>query len=58
MAKETETRSGVCATHGTVDATREIPRAGFPYIINAFRRARARKQPYRCPACGAAVTTG
>jgi predicted RNA-binding Zn-ribbon protein involved in translation (DUF1610 family) len=58
MAKETETCSGVCPTHGTVEATREIPRAGFPFIINAVRRSRTRKQPYRCPTCGAEVASG
>ena len=32
MATEVETRTGRCATHGTVEATREIPAAGWPFI--------------------------
>ena len=32
MAKEVQTRTGRCAAHGTIDATREIPEAGFPFI--------------------------
>ena len=58
MASETQTRTGVCPTHGTVEATREMPKAGFPFIINAVRRALAGKRPYHCPTCGAVVTTG
>ena len=38
MANEVQTHKGSCPTHGTVDATRDIPRAGFPYLINAARR--------------------
>jgi hypothetical protein len=37
MTKEAETRTGRCATHGTVQATREIPKIGFPYIYFAVR---------------------
>ena len=58
MATETQTRTGICPTHGTVEATREMPKAGFPYIVNAVRRALAGKRPYRCPTCGAEVTNG
>jgi hypothetical protein len=56
MATEVQTRTGVCPSHGTVEATRELPAAGFPFIVNAVRRALARKRPYRCPTCGADVT--
>jgi hypothetical protein len=55
MAKEIQTRTGPCPTHGTVEATREIPKIGFPYIVYAVRRAVARRRPFRCPECGAAV---
>jgi RNA polymerase subunit RPABC4/transcription elongation factor Spt4 len=58
MATETQTSTGVCPTHGTVEATREMPKAGFPWIVNAARRAIADKRPYRCPTCGAEVTSG
>jgi endogenous inhibitor of DNA gyrase (YacG/DUF329 family) len=57
MATETQTRTAVCPTHGTVEATREMPSAGFPFVINAVRRMLAARRPYRCPTCGAAVTT-
>jgi predicted RNA-binding Zn-ribbon protein involved in translation (DUF1610 family) len=57
MATETQTRTAVCPTHGTVEATREIPKSGFPYLVNAVRRALAERRPYHCPTCGEAVTT-
>ena len=57
MPRETHTQTGTCATHGTVQATRKIPESGFPWIINAVRRALASRQPFRCPTCGQAVTT-
>jgi hypothetical protein len=55
MAKELQTQSGRCAAHGTVQATREIPRMGFPFIVYAIWRALARRRPFRCPQCGATV---
>ena len=56
MATETQTRTGTCLTHGTVEATREMPRPGFPFVVFAIRRLVASRRPYRCPTCGAAVT--
>ncbi len=56
MASEVETRSGQCATHGTVEATREIPRMGFPFIYFAIVRALAKRRPFRCPNCGDPVS--
>ena len=55
MATEVETQTGQCATHGTVEATREIPRMGFPFVVYAILRSRARRKPFLCPECGAAV---
>jgi hypothetical protein len=55
MATEIQTQTGQCPTHGTVQATREIPKTGFPYVIYATRRALAQRRPYLCPQCGAAV---
>ncbi len=55
MASEVQTRSGRCETHGTVEATREIPRLGFPYIVYAVRRWLAKRRPFSCPQCGAPV---
>ena len=56
MATQTQIRTGTCPTHGTVEATREMPRPGFPFVIFAIRRLVASRRPYRCPTCGAAVT--
>jgi predicted RNA-binding Zn-ribbon protein involved in translation (DUF1610 family) len=57
MATETQTTSGYCPTHGDVEATRQVPRMSFPPIITAVRRALAKRRPYHCPTCGAAVDT-
>ena len=57
MPKEVQTKAGSCTVHGAVQATREIPGAGFPFLVNAVRRRLARRQPFRCPECGAPVTT-
>jgi hypothetical protein len=57
MSDEIETRSGQCDTHGTVQATRELPRIQFPWLVNAVRRAFAKRRPYQCPECGEPVTT-
>lgn len=57
MAKEIQTRTGRCAAHGTVDATREIPGMGFPFVYFAVTRAMARRRPFLCPECGQPVAT-
>jgi hypothetical protein len=55
MATEVQTQAGRCSTHGAVQATREIPKMGFPFVIYAIWRAAAQRRPYRCPECGTAV---
>ena len=55
MATEVQTRTGRCATHGTVQATREIPKMGFPFVYYAIVRSRAKRKPFLCPECGEAV---
>jgi hypothetical protein len=55
MTNEVQTQAGRCSTHGTVEATREIPKMGFPYVVYAVRRAVAQRRPFLCPECGAAV---
>ena len=55
MAIETETQAGRCTVHGPVQATREIPKMGFPFVVYAFLRSRARRKPFLCPECGEAV---
>jgi hypothetical protein len=52
MAKEIQTQQGQCESHGTVQATREIPGMGFPFIYFAVTRALAKRKPFRCPECG------
>ena len=58
MAKEVQTETGQGPTHGTVGATREIPKMGFPYVYFAVVRSMPQRRPYRCPQCGAAVHVG
>ena len=41
MAKETQTQTGRCPTHGTVEATREVPKMGFPVVYFAIVRSMA-----------------
>lgn len=55
MATKVQTRSGTCATHGSVDATREMPGPSFPFIVYFIRRLVAARRPFVCPSCGAAV---
>lgn len=55
MAKEVQTRAGRCATHGTIEATREVPNMGFLFVVYAIWRAVAQRRPFLCPQCGAAV---
>ena len=56
MANDVHTRCGNCPTHGTVEATRDVPRPTFPFVIYAARRLIASRRPYRSPTCGAPVT--
>jgi hypothetical protein len=57
MPTEVQTRSGSCPSHGTVEATRDVPRSGFPWLVTAARRYLAQRRPYRCPTCGGPVKT-
>jgi hypothetical protein len=56
QATETETQAGHCETHGTVQATREIPRFRWPHGVTGVRRYLARRRPLHCPTCGASLT--
>jgi hypothetical protein len=53
-----ETRAGTCPNHGTVQATRTVPRPSFPFVVYAVRRLLAARKPFRCPDCGSPVTAG
>jgi hypothetical protein len=56
VANLVETRTGTCPTHGTVEATREMPKPGFPYVVYLARKMMAGRRPYRCPDCGTPVS--
>jgi hypothetical protein len=49
---ETHTRPGRCPTHGSVTATKAVPKIRFPFVVWAVRRWIAQRGPYRCPSCG------
>jgi hypothetical protein len=51
-----QTRAGHCPTHGTVQATRNMPTLRFPILVTGPIRLAALTRPYRCPDCGAATT--
>lgn len=55
MATTIETRTGTCATHGSVQAERRLPKLGFPFLITAPLRYLAKRKPFVCPDCGAPV---
>jgi hypothetical protein len=55
MATEIQTQTGRCAIHGMVQASREIPKPGFPVLVYGPWRAIAKRRPFLCPECGAAV---
>jgi hypothetical protein len=58
MPTETQFVVGECPSHGEVEAAREVPQVSFPPLINAMRRAVAKRtRPYRCPICGSPVRT-
>jgi len=59
MAKmEIQIRCGRCATHGQVDATREIPRLHYPIMYyGPLRMIAKRRRSFKCPTCGSTVTT-
>lgn len=58
MATEVQTRTGRCPTHGTVEATRELPTVTFPWIVNSLRRSLAGRRPFLCPTCRHPVDGG
>ncbi|HWD07821.1 MAG TPA: hypothetical protein VHA57_01880 [Actinomycetota bacterium] len=58
MATKTQTRTGTCPTHGTVEATREVPGPSFPFIVYGIRLLMAAFKPFRCPTCGLPVSRG
>jgi hypothetical protein len=52
VGPEIQTQKGRCETHGIVEATRQIPRIQFPFIVYGTQRWLAkRREPFRCPQC-------
>ena len=49
MAATTETRAGLCATHGTVQAEPQLPKLTFPFLLTAVMRSFAKRKPVPLP---------
>ena len=49
------TKPGVCPTHGSVQARKEVPVFTPPGLFWIFQYAGNLFRPYRCPQCGAKV---
>jgi hypothetical protein len=58
MASEVQVRPGRCATHGAVEARRQVPKPQFPFLVYAVRRLFASRRPFLCPTCGLPTTDG
>jgi hypothetical protein len=56
IEKETQILQGTCPTHGSVRASKEVPKLKFPFLITGPARGLASLKPYRCPSCGAKVS--
>ncbi len=54
---DTLVRTGRCDSHGLVQATKQVPKIRFPFIVFGAMRLWAQTRPFRCPVCGAAVAT-
>ena len=48
-------QTGRCSVHGSVEATKKLPKIRFPYLYFGALRLIAMFGPYRCPTCGAKV---
>ena len=48
-----QTRLSRCADHGLVQATRQMPRLRFPFIVTGVMWLAALAGAFRCPECGA-----
>lgn len=53
---DVRTQVGRCPTHGTVVATKVLPKIRFPFIYFGALRAVANAKAFRCPECSAKVT--
>lgn len=48
--------TGRCPNHGIVQATKDLPKVSFPFIVYGVRRAVAAMAPAQCPQCGAKLS--
>jgi len=48
-----QTRLSRCPGHGLVQATRQMPRLRFPFIVTGVMWLAALAGAFRCPHCGA-----
>jgi hypothetical protein len=48
-----QTRLSRCPDHGLVQATRQMPRLRFPFIVTGVMWLAALGGAFRCPECGA-----
>jgi len=51
-----KTKMGNCATHGSVQAVKEVPAFSPPGVFYAIKSLANPFRPYRCPQCGARVS--
>jgi hypothetical protein len=56
QATKEKTRAGTCPTHGSVQATKEVPAFTAPGLFYLIRSLGNPFRPYKCPQCGARVT--
>lgn len=56
MGTTTETRTGTCTTHGTVEVERQLPKLTFPFVVTGVMRCLAKRKPFLCPECSSPTT--
>lgn len=53
---ETLVQSGRCTAHGVVQATKQVPRIRFPFLVYGALRLWANMRPFHCPVCDSPVS--
>jgi hypothetical protein len=54
-ATKQKTKTATCETHGSVEATKDVPAFTPPGLFYVTRSLVSPFRPYRCPECGARV---
>ncbi|HLZ71142.1 MAG TPA: hypothetical protein VKV26_14670 [Dehalococcoidia bacterium] len=52
---QTLAQPGHCRAHGVVQATKQVPKIRFPFIVYGALRLWASRRPFTCPVCGETV---